>query len=284
MIYFPMPTEGPAAHGNAKAEVAKLARAASGGVISSADASVALGVSRRAGARRLAALTAAGWLTRLRRGYYLVVPLEAASGRATTVEDPWLLAAVMFEPCYIGGWSAAEHWGLTEQLFRSTFVATAANIRARSLTYLGATFKLVRVKADRVRNLTSIWRGASRVLVSGKERTLVDGAIDPSWLGGFRHLQDVFTAFTESGDAIELLRELKHSGTGAGAKRIGYLTEQHWPEANGLRDGAHAMRSTGVIKLDPAVRRRGSMNSRWGLWVNTSPHARRHGAGAPGTA
>jgi predicted transcriptional regulator of viral defense system len=190
----------------------------------------------------------------------------------------------MFEPCYIGGWSAAEHWGLTEQLFRSTFVATAANIRARSVTYLGASFKLVRVKADRIRHLTSVWRGASRVLVSGRERTLVDGAIDPSWLGGFRHLQDVFITYAESGDASELLNEVKRSGTGAAAKRIGYLTEGLWPDANELRDGAHSMRSTGVIKLDPAVRRRGSMNSRWGLWVNTSLHARRDGRAAPSTA
>jgi predicted transcriptional regulator of viral defense system len=140
----------------------------------------------------------------------------------------------------------------------------------------------VRVKTDRIRNLTPVWRGASRVLLSGKERTLVDAAIDPRWLGGLRHLQDVFTTYTESGNSSRLLDELKRSGTGAAAKRIGYLTEQLWPEANGLRDGAHAMRSTGVIKLDPAVRRRGSMNSRWGLWINTSLHAMRDGGAAQG--
>ncbi|MGH7502163.1 MAG: type IV toxin-antitoxin system AbiEi family antitoxin domain-containing protein [Longimicrobiales bacterium] len=260
-----------------------LARAASGGVISIAEASQALGVSRRIAASRLAALTAAGWLTRLRRGYYLVVPLEAASEHATTVEDAWLLAAAMFEPCYVGGWSAAEHWGLTEQLFRSTFVATAANIRARSVTYLGASFKLVRVKAERITKLTPVWRGASRVLVSGRERTLVDAAIDPSWLGGFRHFEDIFTTYTEAGESSELLEELKRSGTGAAAKRIGYLTERLWPDAHELWDAAHAMRSRGVIKLDPAVRRRGSINTRWGLWVNTTLSSKREG-GAPGKA
>lgn len=65
-----------------------------------------------------------GWPRRVRRGLYLVLPLEAQSDRAITVEDPWILADELFSPCYIGGWSAAQHWGLTEQIFRSVFVVT----------------------------------------------------------------------------------------------------------------------------------------------------------------
>jgi hypothetical protein len=31
----------------------------------------------------------------------------------------WLVAHKLFSPCYIGGWIAAHHWGLTEQIFNS---------------------------------------------------------------------------------------------------------------------------------------------------------------------
>ncbi len=41
-----------------------------------------------------------------------------------------------------------------------------------------------------------------------------------------------------------------------------------WPDAEGLMENALTHRSRGVIKLDPAVRARGRMSRRWGLWVN----------------
>lgn len=253
-----------------KHELAAIARAARGGVIGVQESAHALGVSARAASARLAAWTRAGWLARVRRGVYLVVPLESESGGQTTAEDPWLLAATLFSPCYIGGWSAAEHWGLTEQLFRSTFVATTAHIRTRAATYVGAAFTLVRVKPERLQHLTPVWRGSTRVLVSSRERTIVDAAMDPRWLGGFRHLADVFATYSTDpkADAAALLRELRRSGNGAAAKRVGYLAEQLWPSARKLVEGALASRSTGIVKLDPAIARRGRKSSRWGLWLN----------------
>jgi len=255
-----------------KRELAALARAASGGVIGIRESARALGLSRREASARLGAWTRAGWLARVRRGVYLIVPLEAESQRQTTAEDPWLLAAALFAPCYIGGWSAAEHWGLTEQIFRSTFVVTSAHIRSRTTHHLGAAFTLVRVKPERVKHLDSVWRGATRVSVSSRERTIVDGAMEPRWVGGFRHLADVFSTYTREPNAnpAAVLSELRRFGNGAAAKRVGYLAERIWPAATDLVEGAHALRSAGVVKLDPSIARRGHKNSRWGLWLNVA--------------
>lgn len=255
-----------------KHELAAVARAARGGVIGVHESALALGVSARTASARLSAWTRAGWLARVRRGVYLVVPLESESVGQTTAEDPWLLAAALFSPCYIGGWSAAEHWSLTEQLFRSTFVATSTHIRTRSATYLGAAFTLARVQPERLQHLTAVWRGPTRVLVSSRERTIIDAAIDPRWLGGLRHLADVFAEYASDrkADPAALLHELRRSGNGAAAKRVGYLAEQLWPSAHKLVDGALALRSSGVVKLDPTIARRGRKSSRWGLWLNVS--------------
>jgi predicted transcriptional regulator of viral defense system len=257
---------------DSKRELAALARAARGGLINVPESARALGLSTRAASARLAAWTRAGWLARIRRGTYLVLPLESESEGQTTVEDPWLLATALYSPCYIGGWSAAEHWGLTEQLFRTTFVATAAHIRTRTATFLGAAFTLARVKPERVEHLTPLWRGSARVFVSNRERTIVDAAIDPRWLGGFRHLADVFATYRDDpkADSAALLQELRRSENGAAAKRIGYLAEGLWPSAHDLIKGALASRSKGIIKLDPAVDRRGRMNARWRIWANVT--------------
>ena len=153
-----------------RAILATLARASKTGLISVADAAKALGSSESAAAIRLARLTRRGWLRRARRGLYLVVPLEADPGQRATAEDPWVLADQLFAPCYIGGWSAAEHWGLTEQLFRSTLVVTSAAVRATNVENLGHAFRLFRVPRSRLSaGVVREWRGKERVAVSGPE-------------------------------------------------------------------------------------------------------------------
>jgi predicted transcriptional regulator of viral defense system len=199
--------------------------------------------------------------------YYLP---SLAEGPNMVAEDAWVLANVLFAPCYIAGWTAAQHWGLTEQLFRETFVATAASIRARRQTVLGTEFRLARLGRPRVESVTAIWRGSTKMRVSSSERTLVDGLVDPGWVGGVRHLAEMLLAYRElpGGTEERLALALRASGNGAAHKRAGYLLERLWPEARRLRDLAVERRTTGVIRLDPAVRSRGRMSRRWGLWVN----------------
>lgn len=70
---------------------------------------------------QLLAVRSLRWLARVRRGAYVPVPIESPSADVA-LEDPWSVAMTTFAPCYMGGWSAAEHWGLTEQIFRSVCV------------------------------------------------------------------------------------------------------------------------------------------------------------------
>src|SRR5712691_11340985 len=157
--------------------MAELARAASGGLLSVERAAKVLGVSTHEAAVRLGRLERSGWLARARRGIYLVLPIEAKPGNVRIADDAWVLAAELFAPCYIGGWTAAGHWGLTEQLFRSTFVASSAPRRRQRENRLSTEFHIVRVRADRMKGASSVWRGDRRVAVSDRERTIVDALV-----------------------------------------------------------------------------------------------------------
>ncbi len=252
--------------------LAALSRAAHAGFVSVPMAAGLFGVSSRTAAVRLARLARRGWLARVRRGLYLVLPLEASTGSPTTVEDPWILAREVFSPCYIGGWTAAEHWGLTEQVFRSTFVVTAAHVRRGTAKLLGAEFHIVRVPSYRVKGVATLWRGRDRVAVADRERTIADALLHPDWVGGVRHLAEMMTAYWESDERRpdHLLHTLRILGRGAAFKRLGYLAEVRWPEATDLIAAARENRSAGVIKLDPSVSAMGRINKRWGLRVNVS--------------
>jgi predicted transcriptional regulator of viral defense system len=254
----------------ARTAIAKLARAAHGGVLSVGTAAEALNVSRRGAAIRLAALARGRWLRRVRRGLYLVVPLEAEPERGAVVEDPWVLAREAFSPCYIGGWSAAEHWGLTEQLFRSTLVVTAASVRSKSVELLGHEFRLFSVPPERIGDTTLVWRGAEQVPVSSRERTIVDGLRHPQLCGGIRHLADMIREYGTSRehDFAKLAAVARAAGAGVVWKRLGYLAERIWPDEAGLRDEARRHLTAGNVRLDPAVRQRGRLVRRWRLWVN----------------
>ncbi len=253
--------------------VGRLARESREGYVDVAIAARALGATPRAAALRLGALDRAGWLARVRRGLYVIRPLTAGADRAPpVVEDPWVLADQVFAPCYIGGWSAAEHWALTEQVFRAVFVVTAASARRRTVEVARVPFVLARVPRARVALGTPVWRGATQVAVSSPELTLVDGAANPAWVGGVRHLAEMLARYRASARwAPEALgKALRALDRGAAWKRLGYLLEALGLDARSLVTACHAARPAGVIALDPTVRAPGPIDSRWGLRRNVA--------------
>jgi predicted transcriptional regulator of viral defense system len=254
---------------NPKGVLRRLARGARGGLVTTERAAELLGVAPSQASLKLGRLVRRGWLTRVRRGLYLVLPLEAGS-ESGVIEDPWVLARELFAPCYIGGWTAAEHWGLTEQLFRSTFVVTAATIRHSRETFLGSEFHLVRATRDRVARVATAWRGRERVPVSDREQTIGDALATPGWVGGVRHLADILRTIHDSKDwsPDRLIERLEEIGSGAAFKRLGYLAETLFGDEPRLVDAALARRTTGVVKLDPTVAERGRLSTRWRLWLN----------------
>ena len=252
-----------------KERLRRLARGARGGLFTTTRAAELLRQPPSEASVTLGRLVQQGWLVRVRRGLYLVLPLEAGR-EGGAVEDPWVLASELYSPCYIGGWSAAEHWGLTEQLFRSTFVVSAAAIRHATETFVGTEFHLVRAKKSRVSTVRPIWRGRERVSVSDRERTIADALASPSWVGGIRHLTQMLRSYRSAKEwnPHRLLERVAEVESGAAFKRLGYLAETALPAEPVLVDAALARRSAGVVKLDPAVEGRGRLTKRWGLWVN----------------
>ena len=250
--------------------VVALARAATGGLVNTRRAAEVWAVPRATATSRLFRLVRAGWLAAVRRGFFYVLPLEA--GALTTVDDPWVLASQAFFPCYIGGWSAAEHWGLTEQIFRSTFVVTAGAARTTSMTLIGSAFRIVRAAKDRVESVLPSWRGTVRIAVSDRERTLADGLANPEWVGGVRHLVEMLSTYkrSEHWNPTKLLAALASHPKGAAYKRLGYIVENALGGDEAVVKAALARRSSGVIRLDPKVKPMGKILTRWGLRLNVT--------------
>jgi hypothetical protein len=85
-----------------------------------------------------------------------------------------VLIPTLFGQCYIGGWTAAHHWELTEQLFNETVVFTTRRISAQRAMAQGVVFLLHHAAKKRLFGLKSVWRGTTRVNISDPARTLID--------------------------------------------------------------------------------------------------------------
>ena len=242
---------------------------ADGGPFSVGDASEILGLDRERAARLLGYLARRGWLARVRRGLYIPVPLDARRSGEWTA-DPWVVAERVFSPCYIGGWSACEHWDLTEQVFRSVLVVTTKRVRERDVEMQGIAFHLTVRGPDALFGTVAVWRGQQRVAVSDPTRTIVDVLDDPRLGGGIRTVSDVLREYmvSEHRDDRLLIAYGDRLGRRAVFKRLGYLVEQLGIEADDLVAACRERRGAGLIALDPSVKARGRIVRRWGLRDN----------------
>src|SRR5216684_9109213 len=124
-----------------------------------------LGINRRAAAKLLSRWKQQGWLRRIGHGLYVPVPLDLA-GSEQVIADPWVLVPTLFNHCYIGGWTAAHHWELTEQLFNETLVFTTRRLTEKRVIAQGTAFVLHNVKPKRLYGVKTFWRGSVKVNIS----------------------------------------------------------------------------------------------------------------------
>jgi predicted transcriptional regulator of viral defense system len=236
-------------------------------IVTPTRAAAALGLTPEVAARRLAAWSRSGWLARIRRGAYVPVPIESESAEVA-LDDAWSVATAMFSPCYVGGWSAAEHWGLTEQLFRSICVMTATRPRERRLVLRNARFELHTVPLAQFVGMKIVWRGGTRVQVSDPARTLIDMLADPALGGGIRHVAEMLASLFHDlpKEAAKLADHAAKISSGAVYKRLGFLLQRDHPDQAGLIESCRARLTAGYAKLDPALPADRLVTS-WRVWV-----------------
>jgi predicted transcriptional regulator of viral defense system len=235
-------------------------------VVSVDVVSQTLGIDRRDAAKLLSRWKEQGWLLRIGHGLYVSVPLDL-TGSEQVVADPWVLVPTLFNQCYIGGWTAAHHWELTEQLFNETFVFTTRRIVKKRVTAQGATFLLQRVNAKRFFGLRTLWRGSTKVSISDEARTLVDMIAAPEVGGGIDHVTDCLSAYMSSktADRDLLIRYAEQFDNGIIFKRLGYLADTRLHDRK-LAAECRVRLTQGYARLDPALPSR-KLITAWRLWV-----------------
>jgi predicted transcriptional regulator of viral defense system len=250
---------------------AKLLRvlAASGDVIHIADVAKALSLSRMDAAKRLARWREQGWLNRVGSGAYVPASIDTL-GSERTLDDAWVLVPALFAPGYVAGRTAAEHWDLTEQIFKDIVVMTGQAIRHRHETRQGFEFTLKHISPEEIFGTKPVWRHSTKVPISDVHRTIVDMLDDPALGGGIQQVSDCLDAYFKRTDRDDqkLIEYGDRLGNGALFKRLGFLTERRSGSAEIIKL-CRARLTAGNAKLDPALDCK-RLVSRWRLLVPPS--------------
>ena len=235
-------------------------------VVSIDTAAQALGLDRKGAAKLLSRWTGQGWMRRIGTGLYVPVPLDLAAS-TQVVSDPWVLVPSLFGESYIGGWTAAHYWDLTEQLFNETMIFATRRVGVQRVNAQGVTFLVHHLARKRFFGIKQVWRGATRINLSDPARTMVDMLAMPQTGGGIDHVADCLSEYRKlrNVDHNLLIAYAEKFGNGAIFKRLGFLAEVQFHDAV-LADTCRTRLTKGYTRLDPGLDC-SQLVTAWNLWV-----------------
>jgi len=211
-----------------------------------------------------------GWLRRLERGTYLIIPLEAGPTRDWS-ESALVIAPYLIQPAAIAYWSALHYWSMTEQAPRTVFVQSTNRKHRRQIEVMGIPFRFVTVVEDKFFGVAKRTLDGKSFYVTDREKTLLDAADRPDLSGGIGQLaQALRTAWSEV-DWQQLDEHLTRLATGSLMKRLGYLIETlalPLPDREERLACWRRSLSSGIVLLEPRSGRTGYVVTRWRLRVN----------------
>ena len=216
----------------------------------------------------LSRLANKGWIRRLRRATYMIVPLEAGVNQAWA-EDSFKLAQELFSPCYMAYRSALSHWQLTDQVPAMTTVAVSKQTKLPQLSAIRRQFRLVRLAPYKFFGFTTIWRDQVKVNISDVEKTVLDCLEKPQYAGGLdQAIQALLQARRNRFDLDKLDGYLQKMRNNTLRKRLGFVLDHFGALDHPTKKNWQARLNTNIALLDPLCSAEGKLCSEWRIRVN----------------
>jgi predicted transcriptional regulator of viral defense system len=223
------------------------------------EAEALLGIKKSSVMKTLSRLEQSGWIERLERGKYMVIPLGEKKGNYTMNE--FVLASILSPTGSIAYWSALNHHGFTEQIPNTVFVQSTRRRKNPYPELFGVRYWLVTIKEDRFFGNEEIWIGEDPVRITGPEKTLVDCLDSPQYCSG---IVEVAKGIRTKDYDLNILKD--HAirfGSWAVLRRLGYLCDLY-----GIDIDLPPVKQRNYILLDPTMDQGGPINSRWRIKIN----------------
>lgn len=202
----------------------------------------------------------------IKSGVYIFVPLDAVvTGRRVS---EFLVPAVFFpkNDYYVGYSTMFNYYNFTDQQFQTVYVL---NLRiSRERTIAGISFKFIKITPEKMYGLETIRIKGKDVIVSSKERTLVDLIDYNKPVGGIGAAAVVLERFVKEKrcDIKKLIQFAVRFPKIKTRKRIGLILEKAGVGDPLLKPLEKSVKKTSLISFTNS--RKGTINERWRSIVN----------------
>lgn len=220
-------------------------------------------------------LSNTGWITRLKRGLYII----SSSFPGMTPIHEFEIAMALVHPSAISHRSALHFHGMTEQIPQRVYVTTTQTIpvsrtvkrqtkshRSFSREINGILYEFIKIKPERFFGFKDYWIGEAKVTITDPERTLIDGLISPKYFGDWA---EVYSAFESRISSLDLNKMIDYSLRldAVIVKRLGWIMEKVEVE-DAILKRLEAVPIKGYRVLVPGGPRKGPCNKRWMIQEN----------------
>ena len=206
----------------------------------------------------LSRLEKRGWVERIEKGKYIIIPLGAEKGEYTLHE--FIIGSLLVKPSAIAYWSALNYHGFTEQIPNTVFVQTTARKKRQDLRIFGVRYKIIRIKPEKFFGIEKIWIEEFQVPITDREKTVIDCLDKPRYCGG---IIEVAKAFREELDTEKLREYALRMDNSAIIRRLGYLCDYFEVSIDLPKP-----KTRNYILLDPTMPGEGHVDSKWRVMVN----------------
>jgi predicted transcriptional regulator of viral defense system len=217
----------------------------------------------------LSTLVKRGWLQRLEKGKYLILPFEAGREGEWT-EHEFIIASYMVDPYYIGFRSALNYYGYTEQVSRTVYVVSTRRKLNPTLGISGVTYQFVYMNQRKFFGATQIDLNGYSVNISDREKTIVDCLDRLDYAGGITEAAKAISYGRKELDFVKMAEYAVKAGNSAVSKRLGYLLERLEIKADVAVDKVLNNIGNSYALLDTLASRKGRYLKRWKVIVNIS--------------
>ncbi len=217
--------------------------------------------------RVMSSLIRKKWVLPLRKGLYAIVPLDVGvRGADSFILHNFVIATRLVEPYYIGFWSALNYHGLTEQIPRTTFIATSKP--RMPLEIMGNEYYFVRLVKRKFFGFTEVPIEGVKINISTPEKTIADCLDHPEHCGG---IEEIAISIYFNHEELDLRKVYKISlgmGNNTILKRLGFILKSTGLIKRYSDLFKNFQPSKGYPLLDSLSPRKGKYDSKWNLLIN----------------
>ena len=201
-----------------------------------------------------------GWIDRIEKGKYLILPLGTGKGKYTLHE--FVIGSMLARPAIIAYWSALHHHGMTEQAPSTVFIQTTCRRKSMVKKVFGVTYRFVRIRPAKFFGGTKERLDETEVLVTDPEKTVIDCLDRPDLCGGVVEVaKGIGSTTLDHGKLADYASRIGNTGAG---RRLGFLLDKAKKPSSQISRPT----SRNYLLLDPTMPPNGKKNAKWRLIVN----------------